>query len=65
MAGKVEQTEKNNVDNSQLQTGDVILSFGNSKIKHAHDLPRLVAESSEGRVVDVTIFRNGQENRKS
>lgn len=61
VAGKVEQTEKNNVDNSQLQTGDVILSFGNSKIKHAHDLPRLVAESSEGRVVNVTIFRNGQE----
>ncbi|QEE12443.1 Do family serine endopeptidase [Bartonella krasnovii] len=61
VAGKIEQTEKNNVDNSQLQTGDVILSFGNAKIKHARDLPRLVAESSEGRVVDVTILRNGQE----
>ncbi|WP_039758163.1 Do family serine endopeptidase [Bartonella queenslandensis] len=61
VAGKIEQTEGNNVDNSQLQTGDVILSFGNSKIKHARDLPRLVAESSEGRVVDVTILRNGQE----
>lgn len=44
-----------------MQTGDVILSFGNAKIKHARDLPRLVAESSEGRVVDVTILRNGQE----
>ncbi|WP_273783581.1 Do family serine endopeptidase [Bartonella sp. AU15XJBT] len=61
VAGKIEQTEENNVDNSQLQTGDVILSFGNSKIKHARDLPRLVAESSEGRVVDVIILRNGQE----
>ncbi|WP_375652762.1 Do family serine endopeptidase [Bartonella sp. AP19HLJMH] len=61
VAGKIEQTEENNVDNSQLQTGDVILSFGNSKIKHARDLPRLVAESSEGKVVDVTILRNGQE----
>ncbi|WP_375623328.1 Do family serine endopeptidase [Bartonella sp. TT119HLJHH] len=61
VAGKIEQTEENNVDNSQLQTGDVILSFGNSKIKHARDLPRLVAESSEGKVVDVTVLRNGQE----
>ncbi|CAK01903.1 Do family serine endopeptidase [Bartonella tribocorum] len=61
VAGKIEQTEGNDVDNSQLQIGDVILSFGNSKIKYARDLPRLVAESSEGRVVDVTILRNGQE----
>ncbi|WP_026088031.1 Do family serine endopeptidase [Bartonella rattimassiliensis] len=61
VAGKIEHTEENNVDNSQLQTGDVILSFGNSKIKHARDLPRLVAESSEGKVMEVTILRNGQE----
>ncbi|WP_375622964.1 MULTISPECIES: Do family serine endopeptidase [unclassified Bartonella] len=61
VAGKIEQTEENNVDNSQLQIGDVILSFGNSKIKHARDLPRLVAESSEGKVMDVTVLRNGQE----
>ncbi|WP_375701998.1 Do family serine endopeptidase [Bartonella sp. AA89HNZF] len=61
VAGKIEQTKENNVDNSQLQTGDIILSFGNSKIKHARDLPRLVAESSEGKVVDVTVLRNGQE----
>ncbi len=58
VAGKIEQAD---VDNSQLQTGDVILSFGNTKIKHARDLPRLVAESSEGKVVDVTVLRNGQE----
>ncbi|GAA5094581.1 Do family serine endopeptidase [Bartonella acomydis] len=58
VAGKIEQAD---VDNSQLQTGDVILSFGNTKIKHARDLPRLVAESSEGKVVDIAILRNGQE----
>ncbi|PIT70638.1 Do family serine endopeptidase [Bartonella tribocorum] len=61
VAGKIEQTEESDVDNSALQTGDVILSFGSFKIKHARDLPRLVAESSEGKVVDVTILRNGQE----
>ncbi|MBX4335024.1 Do family serine endopeptidase [Bartonella raoultii] len=57
VAGKIEQTD---VDNSQLQTGDIILSFGNSKIKHARDLPRLVAESSEGNIVDVTVLRGGE-----
>lgn len=57
VAGKMEQKD---VDNSQLQIGDVILSFGDAQIKHARDLPRLVAESSEGRVVDVTVLRNGQ-----
>lgn len=58
VAGKMEQTD---VDNSQLQVGDIILCFGNAKIKHARDLPRLVAESQEGKVVDVTVLRNGQE----
>ncbi|WP_409360750.1 Do family serine endopeptidase [Bartonella heixiaziensis] len=58
IAGKIESTE---VDNSQLQAGDVILFFGNAKIKHARDLPRLVAESPEGKVVDVTVLRDGQE----
>ncbi|AGF75743.1 Do family serine endopeptidase [Bartonella vinsonii] len=57
VAGKIEDSD---VDNSQLQTGDIILYFGNAKIKHARDLPRLVAESSEGKVVDVTVLRNGQ-----
>ncbi|WP_208435948.1 Do family serine endopeptidase [Bartonella phoceensis] len=57
VAGKIEQV---NVDNSQLQIGDVILSFGNAEIKHARDLPRLVAESPEGKVVNVTVLRNGQ-----
>ncbi|WP_208434016.1 Do family serine endopeptidase [Bartonella taylorii] len=58
VAGKIEQAD---VDNNQLQDGDVILSFGDTKIKHARDLPRLVAESPEGKVVDVTVLRNGQE----
>ncbi|MET3589511.1 serine protease Do [Bartonella silvatica] len=57
IAGKMEQTD---VDNSQLQTGDVILSFGDIEIKHARDLPRLVAESPEGKVVDVTVLRDGK-----
>ncbi|CBI76651.1 serine protease [Bartonella clarridgeiae 73] len=58
VAGKIENAE---VDNSQLHVGDVILGFGNTKIKNAHDLPRLVAEVSEGEVVNVTVLRDGQE----
>ncbi|WP_019222447.1 Do family serine endopeptidase [Bartonella rattaustraliani] len=57
VAGKMEQED---VDNSQLQDGDVILFFGDTEIKHARDLPRLVAESTEGKVVDVTVLRDGQ-----
>ncbi|MET3559839.1 serine protease Do [Bartonella japonica] len=57
VAGKMEQQD---VDNSQLQTGDVILFFGDTKIKHARDLPRLVAETPEGKVVDITVLRNGE-----
>ncbi|WP_455475182.1 Do family serine endopeptidase [Bartonella sp. B17] len=58
IAGKIEHAE---VDNSQLQVGDVILRLGNAKIKNARDLPRLVAEIPAGKVVDITVFRDRQE----
>ncbi|WP_455476665.1 Do family serine endopeptidase [Bartonella sp. B41] len=58
VAGKIKHEE---VDNSQLYVGDVILCFGKFKIKNARDLPRLVAESPAGKVVDVTVLRNGKE----
>ncbi|MCZ2204037.1 Do family serine endopeptidase [Bartonella sp. A05] len=58
VAGKIEHAE---VDNSQLRVGDVILSFGNNKVKNIRDLSRLVAESSVGQVVNVTVLRDGQE----
>nr|WP_236823957.1 MULTISPECIES: Do family serine endopeptidase [unclassified Bartonella] len=58
VVGKIENAE---VDNSQLHIGDIILCFGKTKIKNMHDLPRLIAEGSEGQVVNVTVLRNGQE----
>ncbi|MCL6230262.1 Do family serine endopeptidase [Bartonella bilalgolemii] len=58
VAGKIENAE---VDNSQLHVGDIILCFGNTKIKNIHDLPRLIAEGLEGQVVNVTVLRDGQE----
>ncbi|WP_336276552.1 Do family serine endopeptidase [Bartonella sp. CB178] len=57
IAGKMEHAE---VDNSQLHVGDVIIRFGNADIKNARDLPRLVAESPAGKVVDVTVLRDGR-----
>lgn len=58
ITSKIEHAE---VDNSELQVGDVILYFGNSKIKSVRDLPRLVADSPVGQVVDVIVLRDGQE----
>ncbi|MCZ2328640.1 Do family serine endopeptidase [Bartonella sp. F02] len=58
VAGKIEHAE---VDNRQLRVGDIILRFGNTKIKNARDLPRLVAESPIGQVVNVAILRDGKE----
>ncbi|WP_455478204.1 Do family serine endopeptidase [Bartonella sp. B10] len=58
VAGKIKHA---GVDNSQLHIGDIILQFGKYKIQNARDLPRLVAESSAGKVVNVTVLRNGQE----
>ncbi|WP_225868154.1 Do family serine endopeptidase [Bartonella choladocola] len=58
VAGKIDDKT---VDNSQLKDGDVIIRFGNHAIKDARELPRIVAESPVGKIVDVTILRNGQE----
>ncbi|MEL6088617.1 Do family serine endopeptidase [Bartonella schoenbuchensis] len=58
VAGKIEHAK---VDNSQLHVGDVILYFENTKIKNARDLPRLAAESPVGKVVNITVLRDGQE----
>ncbi|MBH9975307.1 Do family serine endopeptidase [Bartonella sp. B10834H15] len=58
VAGKIDDKT---VDNSQLKDGDVIIRFGNHTIKDARELPRIVAESPVGKIVDVTILRNGQE----
>ena len=58
VAGKIDDKT---VDNSQLKDGDVITRFGTHAIKDARELPRIVAESPVGKIVDVTILRNGEE----
>lgn len=58
VAGKIDDKT---VDHSQLKEGDVITRFGTHTIKDARELPRIVAESAVGKVVDVTVLRDGEE----
>ena len=49
------------VDDGTIEPGDVILEFDGRPINDMRDLPRIVAESPVGDVVDVLILRNGEE----
>lgn len=44
-----------------IKRGDVIISFDGKAIKSSSDLPRMVAETPVGKVVDVKIMRDGKE----
>jgi serine protease Do len=44
-----------------LEPGDVVVKFDGHDIKEMHDLPRIVAETSVGKEVDVVIIRKGKE----
>ena len=48
-----------------LLAGDVILKFDGKDIKESRDLPKLVASTPVGKVVEVLIMRKGQEQTKS
>ena len=47
-------------DLAGLAEGDLVLSFGGLPVKHARQLPRLVAQSPVGENVDAVILRNGE-----
>lgn len=49
------------VDHKALKAGDVILRFAGKPVNTARDLPRLVAESAVGEVIDIVIQRNSEE----
>ncbi|WP_420962757.1 DegQ family serine endoprotease [Brucella sp. IR073] len=53
--------EGGNVDNKQIQPGDVIITFDSKPVDTARDLPRIVAESPVGKEVDVVVIRKGKE----
>jgi serine protease Do len=46
-----------------VKQGDVILKYNGRDIDHLHDLPRLVAETSAGSTVPMTVWRNGHDEQ--
>jgi serine protease Do len=44
-----------------IQAGDVIVKFDGRDIKEMHDLPRVVADTPVGKLVQVVVIRKGQE----
>ncbi len=47
-----------------IQAGDVVVKFDGQEIKEMRDLPKIVAETPVGKDVEVTIIRNGKEEKK-
>ena len=48
-----------------IEAGDVIVKFDGKDIKEMHDLPRVVADTPVGKVVEVVVVRKGQEVTKT
>ena len=44
-----------------IQPGDVVVKFDGHDVKEMHDLPRIVADTAVGKVVDVVVIRKGKE----
>jgi len=49
------------VDNGQIQAGDVVIRFDGRDINQMRDLPRIVADTTVGKEVDVVVVRDGKE----
>jgi serine protease Do len=49
------------VDNGQIQAGDVVVKFDGRDILQMRDLPRIVADTTVGKEVDVVVVRKGEE----
>lgn len=54
-------TEKGPADAAGIQAGDVILRFDGRVVPGVRELPRMVADSSISKEVDVVIMRKGKE----
>src|SRR5689334_1590579 len=44
-----------------IEPGDVVVSFDGHDIKEMHDLPRVVADTPVGKVVEVVVIRKGKQ----
>lgn len=47
-------------DEAGLQEGDLVLSFAGSEVKHARQLPRIVAQAPVGEEADVVVLRGDE-----
>ena len=47
-------------DMAGLQEGDLVLSFAGAEVKHARQLPRIVAQAPVGEETDVVLLRGGK-----
>jgi serine protease Do len=48
-----------------IEAGDVVIKFDGRDVKEMHDLPRIVADTPVGKVVDVIVIRKGKEETHS
>ena len=48
-----------------IEAGDVIIKFDGKDVKEMRDLPRIVADTSVGKDVEVIIVRKGKEEKKT
>src|ERR1700720_86310 len=48
-----------------IEAGDVIIKFDGKEIKEMRDLPRVVADTTVGKAVEVVIIRKGQQETKT
>jgi serine protease Do len=56
--------EKSPSDNAGIKAGDIILEFNGTKINEMKELPKIVAQTEVGKVVDVKVWRNKKEITK-
>ena len=51
-------------DKAGIKKGDIIINFNGTPISEMKELPKIVAQTEVGKVVDVTTWRNGKEITK-
>src|SRR6266481_2307840 len=57
--------EKGPAKPAGIEAGDVIIKFDGKDIKEMRDLPRVVADTTVGKAVEVVIIRKGQQETKT
>jgi serine protease Do len=56
--------DKSPSDKAGIKAGDIILEFNDTKIKEMKELPKIVAQTEVGKIVDVKVWRNKKEITK-